>query len=227
MSNGRGGRRRERDGQAIRGGALRWGFLRRRVSSFPWKHLECLGGDHRAHPHQHGQDPLPDALPYPRACAAARREMHPGQETHRLQRGGGVKPQTLFHRPTGPAVEYARLALRGPYVGCTGACAYCYNPKLHRRTMAQWVKAWPMKNFLKRLEDAALALMGDPRRVFMSFGCDPCQPCEEVHGLTAEALERLAFLPPEPPPADQVRPPGGAALRCPATRPARPAFGRP
>jgi len=99
----------------------------------------------------------------------------------------------IFHTPTGAAGEYAELALRGPYVGCTGACAYCYNPKLHRKTMAQWVKARPMKNFLKRLEREAPALMGDLRRVFMSFGCDPCQPCEEVHGLTAEALERLAF----------------------------------
>jgi len=100
--------------------------------------------------------------------------------------------QPILHTPGGAAGEYAQLALRGPYVGCVGGCRYCYNHLTRPITVGQWRgNVRPLKGFTERLEKTAAKLAGDPRRVFMSFGCDPCQPLEDELGLTARALDIL------------------------------------
>jgi DNA repair photolyase len=101
--------------------------------------------------------------------------------------------QDVIHSPGGAAGEYAQLALRGPYVGCAGVCAYCYNHQSRPITIEQWGRVRPLKHFLERLRTDAARLSGDRRRVFLSFGCDPCQPLDAELGLTASALEILAF----------------------------------
>lgn len=100
--------------------------------------------------------------------------------------------QPILHTPGGPAGEYAQLALRGPYVGCVGGCRYCYNHLTRPITVGQWSHVRPLKGFTERLEKTAAKLAGDPRRVFIAFGCDPCQPLEDELGLTTQALEILA-----------------------------------
>ncbi len=98
----------------------------------------------------------------------------------------------VIHSPGGAAGEYAQLALRGPYVGCAGMCRYCYNHLTRNIDRRQWGKPRPLKDFLERLEKDAARFSGDSRRIFLSFGCDPCQPLDDKHGLTASALEVLA-----------------------------------
>jgi DNA repair photolyase len=100
--------------------------------------------------------------------------------------------QPVIHSPGGAAGEYAQLALRGPYVGCAGGCRYCYNHLTRPITVDQWSRVRPLKDFAARLEKVAAKFAGDPRRVFIAFGCDPCQPIEERLGLTTRALEILA-----------------------------------
>ncbi len=101
--------------------------------------------------------------------------------------------QPIIHSPGGAAGEYAQLALRGPYVGCAGACRYCYNHLTRPISEGQWRgNVRPLKDFTARLDKAAAALAGDPRRVFIAFGCDPCQPVDADLELTAQALEILA-----------------------------------
>ena len=100
--------------------------------------------------------------------------------------------QPVIHSPGGAAGEYAQLALRGPYVGCVGMCRYCYNHLTRPVDRKQWGKARPLKSFKDRLEKDAAKYAGDARRVFIAFGCDPCQPLDDRHGLTAQALKILA-----------------------------------
>jgi DNA repair photolyase len=99
---------------------------------------------------------------------------------------------SILYQPTGRAGEYAQLAIRGPYVGCSFACQYCYNPKFQHTTLEAWSsKVRPNKNFLDDLFKAAEEVEGDAPLVFMSFGCDPCQPLDTELGLTGEAIDLL------------------------------------
>lgn len=92
----------------------------------------------------------------------------------------------------GAAGEYGLLGAVGPYRGCRHLCRYCYVWRRASRDPRGFREAKPVKDFLTRLELSAAKLAGDPRLVFLSFGCDPYQPLEARDHLTRQGLEILA-----------------------------------
>lgn len=105
----------------------------------------------------------------------------------------------MIYRPKGPAGEYARLAVHGPYRGCIHGCVYCYRKALARRLggKAPWDDAHPKPRarFLEDLVAEAPRIAAGPLRdcpILFSFSTDPCQPLEAVHHLTQQAAGILA-----------------------------------
>lgn len=104
----------------------------------------------------------------------------------------------MIYRPKGPAGEYARLAVHGPYRGCIHGCVYCYRKALAQRLggKAPWddARPQPRARFLEDLTAEAPRIAAGPLRdcpILFSFSTDPCQPLEAVHHLTERAAGLL------------------------------------
>lgn len=99
----------------------------------------------------------------------------------------------VIYEPRGRAREYSALAVN-LYTGCGHGCLYCYAPastRVSQETFHQDPR--PRKNILERLEHDARRKQkaGVSGRVLLCFSCDPYQPINEEHRLTASAIMAL------------------------------------
>lgn len=102
-----------------------------------------------------------------------------------------MEKHQIIYEPTGPAREYAPLAVN-LRVGCEHGCRYCYGPLAFRKKRDSFHSDPKVREqALKKLAHDAKILRGDDREVFLSFATDPYGPDEPRTGLTRRALEIL------------------------------------
>lgn len=95
------------------------------------------------------------------------------------------------YEPKGRAREYAPLALN-LYRGCSHGCTYCYAPSATRRDRETFAQAVPRAEIVREADKqlARSPIPGTPP-VLLCFTCDPYQPCDTTHRLTADAIDTL------------------------------------
>lgn len=98
----------------------------------------------------------------------------------------------VIYEPTGPAREYAELALN-IYKGCTHSCIYCYNNGRHSKKGEFFKSARPRKNLMSGLisDCAELQAKGDCPEIQLTFLGDAYQPMEKYLGFTRMAIQSL------------------------------------
>ncbi len=104
-----------------------------------------------------------------------------------------VKACKAIYVPSGPAREYAALALN-IYTGCTHGCRYCYAAGTMRKSKADFFASpSPRREILPMVHrDAqALAKWVNVPEILISFIGDPYQPIEYDLGITRQVLEIL------------------------------------
>lgn len=98
----------------------------------------------------------------------------------------------VIYKTTGGAYEFAPLALRLYFGGCSYGCLYCYGPQtMRRRRKAFITNARRRKDVLRHLERDAQRIRGDDREILISFSSDPYQPFEMTLGTTRQAIQIL------------------------------------
>lgn len=109
-----------------------------------------------------------------------------------------------IYAPSGPALEYAPLALNY-YKGCGNGCKYCYVPGFLEMIGGKEIDhsllgiigptdatfEEKQKIFFRKLANKAKKLKNDPRRVLLSFTSDPYQLHELQWRMTRRVLETL------------------------------------
>lgn len=98
-----------------------------------------------------------------------------------------MKKLQLIYVPTGPAAEYADLALN-IYRGCTHSCIYCYNNGRFGQKGYFFEAARPKKNLSQKLVLDLQYLQEElgPAcpEIHLTFMGDAYQPAETTYGLT-------------------------------------------
>jgi DNA repair photolyase len=96
----------------------------------------------------------------------------------------------IIYKPTGPALEYAKLALN-IYKGCTHSCVYCYNNGRYSRKGEFFKSARPRKEFMSGLicDCAELQATGNCPEIQLTFLGDAYQPMEKYLGFTRAAIQ--------------------------------------
>ncbi len=96
-----------------------------------------------------------------------------------------------IYQPSGPAREYAHLALN-LYRGCVHKCDYCYVPRILRMDKAAFHEsAEPRRGVIPALSVRAPQFGGTNKRVLLSFTSDAYQPIEERFEVTRSAIKIL------------------------------------
>lgn len=93
----------------------------------------------------------------------------------------------VIYDSSGRAAEYARLALT-LFSTCPHACEYCYVPDVRRMKAVDFHEpARPRKNIIHLIENDCKRLVGDTRKILLSFMCDPYPPYDQ-EDITRQAL---------------------------------------
>lgn len=99
----------------------------------------------------------------------------------------------IIYKPTGPALEYASLALN-IYKGCEHGCRYCFGPSaLKMKRDNYYADANPKQEIIDRVRKDAeyLAGINNEKEILLSFIGDPYQPYEMKHRLIRKLIEVL------------------------------------
>lgn len=97
----------------------------------------------------------------------------------------------IIYEPTGRAREYSHLALNH-YRGCGHGCSYCYAADM-ARAFGQGPFNHPAakKRAIQAVEREAPRYVCTPKRVLLSFMCDPYQPIDKDLQLTRQVIQIL------------------------------------
>ena len=98
----------------------------------------------------------------------------------------------VIYEPTGPAREFAALALN-IYKGCTHRCIYCYNNRWPRKKGDFFKSSWPRSGLNPKIvaDCKILSELDNCPEVLLSFIGDVYQPAEKSLGLTRLAIKFL------------------------------------
>lgn len=98
----------------------------------------------------------------------------------------------VIYTPTGPALEYGKLALN-PWGKsfCSHDCSYCYVPGMFRMSREQWRKRpfRPRKDLIKKLRRDCEELRGTNERVHCCFVGDLYSPEAASTGISRHILK--------------------------------------
>lgn len=103
---------------------------------------------------------------------------------------------SVLYKPTGPAYEYAEIALN-LYKGCRNGCFYCYAPKSTRVSpeifsKKEYIRVRP--NIIQQLKKEIVKFQNNQNiNILLSFTSDCYQELEKELQVTREALEIISF----------------------------------